>query len=61
MRYDRARVSLDRHATYIVAAFLAGAARGAAASRPLPAHERLIVEDVTDDEWKAFQEALAGS
>ena len=26
-RYDRARVSLDRHATYIVAAFLAGAAR----------------------------------
>ena len=27
MRYDRARVSLDRHATYIVAAFLAGVAR----------------------------------
>jgi integrase/recombinase XerD len=27
MRYDRARVSLDRHATYIVAAFLGGAAR----------------------------------
>ena len=27
MRCDRARVSLDRHATYIVAAFLAGAAR----------------------------------
>lgn len=27
MRYDRARVSLDRHATYIVAAFLAGASR----------------------------------
>lgn len=27
MRYDRARVSLDRHATYIVAAFLAGTAR----------------------------------
>jgi site-specific recombinase XerD len=27
MRYDRARVSLDRHALYIVAAFLAGAAR----------------------------------
>ncbi len=27
MRYDRARVSLDRHATYIVAAYLAGAAR----------------------------------
>jgi site-specific recombinase XerD len=27
MRYDRARVSLDRHATYIVSAFVAGAAR----------------------------------
>ena len=27
MRYDRGRVSLDRHATYIVATFLAGAAR----------------------------------
>jgi integrase/recombinase XerD len=27
IRYDRARGSLDRHATYIVAAFVAGAAR----------------------------------
>ncbi len=27
MRYDRARASLDRHATYIVAAYVAGAAR----------------------------------
>ena len=27
MRYDRARTSLDRHATYIVAAYFAGAAR----------------------------------
>jgi hypothetical protein len=27
MHYDRARASLDRHATYIVAAYLAGAAR----------------------------------
>ena len=27
MRYDRARFSLDRHATYIVATFLAGASR----------------------------------
>jgi integrase/recombinase XerD len=27
MRYDRARTSLDRHATYIVAAFIADAAR----------------------------------
>jgi hypothetical protein len=27
MRYDRGRVSLDRHATYIVATFVASAAR----------------------------------
>jgi integrase/recombinase XerD len=27
MRYDRARQSLDRHATYVVAAFVAGASR----------------------------------
>jgi len=27
MRYDRARGSLDRHATYIVATYLAGAIR----------------------------------
>jgi site-specific recombinase XerD len=27
MSYDRARTSLDRHATYIVAAFITGAAR----------------------------------
>ena len=27
MRYDRARVSLDRHATYIVSTFIAGASR----------------------------------
>ena len=27
VRYDRARASLDRHATYVVAAYLAGAAR----------------------------------
>ena len=27
MRYDRARGSLDRHATYIVAAYVAGTAR----------------------------------
>jgi len=27
MRYDRGRLSLDRHATYVVAAFVAGAAR----------------------------------
>jgi len=28
MRYDRARQSLDRHATYIVATFVAGSSRG---------------------------------
>jgi len=28
MRYDRVRQSLDRHATYVVAAFIAAAARG---------------------------------
>jgi hypothetical protein len=27
MRYDRGRGSLDRHATYIVATFVAGASR----------------------------------
>ena len=27
IRYDRARGSLDRHATYIVAAYIAGATR----------------------------------
>jgi integrase/recombinase XerD len=27
MRYDRAGASLDRHATYVVAAYVAGAAR----------------------------------
>jgi integrase/recombinase XerD len=27
MRYDRGRQSLDRHATYIVASFIAGAGR----------------------------------
>jgi integrase/recombinase XerD len=27
IRYDRARTSLDRNATYIAAAFIAGAAR----------------------------------
>ncbi len=31
MRYDRARQSLDRHATYIGATFVAGASRGDAA------------------------------
>jgi integrase/recombinase XerD len=34
MRYDRARTSLDRHATYIVATYIAGAARWRAALAP---------------------------
>ena len=34
MRYDRARKSLDRHATYIVATFVAGASRGNAETEP---------------------------
>jgi len=28
-------------------------------ARPLPPRERLVIEDVPDDEWAAFQEALA--
>jgi hypothetical protein len=28
-------------------------------SRPLPSRDRLIIEDVPDEEWVAFQEALA--
>lgn len=28
-------------------------------ARPLPPRERLVVEDITDEEWTAFQEALA--
>jgi integrase/recombinase XerD len=36
MRYDRARVSLDRHATYIVAAYLAGAAGSCEIAGPAP-------------------------
>ena len=33
MRYDRAGASLDRHATYIVAAYVAGAARSPCTAR----------------------------
>jgi site-specific recombinase XerD len=36
MRYDRARASLDRHATYIVAAFIAGAPVNTPAEAVLP-------------------------
>ncbi len=28
-------------------------------ARPLPPRDRLVLEDITDEEWKAFQEALA--
>jgi hypothetical protein len=28
-------------------------------ARPLPSREALVVKDITDEEWKAFQEALA--
>jgi hypothetical protein len=34
MRYDRARQSLDRHATYIVAIFVAGSNRGDTTHHP---------------------------
>jgi hypothetical protein len=27
-------------------------------ARPLPPRDRLVVEDITADQWKAFQEAL---
>jgi hypothetical protein len=36
MRYDRARGSLDRHATYIVATFVAGASRNRHRMAPPP-------------------------
>jgi hypothetical protein len=50
MRYDRARASLDRHATYIVAAYLAGAAGlvtavSASSRSPDTATLMLIYED----------------
>ncbi|MHB1508100.1 MAG: hypothetical protein ACYCST_08320 [Acidimicrobiales bacterium] len=28
-------------------------------ARPLPRHEDLVIEDVPDEEWAAFLEALA--
>jgi hypothetical protein len=30
-------------------------------ARPLPSRDRLVIEDVPDEEWAAFQEALAGA
>jgi hypothetical protein len=49
MRYDRARVSLDRHATYIVATLLAGASRchqrPALASEIAPERSVCVLDD----------------
>jgi hypothetical protein len=28
-------------------------------AKPLPPRERLVIEDVPEDDWTAFQEALA--
>ena len=28
-------------------------------AKPLPAEDELLIEDVTDEEWEAFHEALA--
>jgi hypothetical protein len=28
-------------------------------ARPLPPRDRLVVEDISEEEWRAFQEALA--
>ena len=28
-------------------------------ARPLRARDRLVVEDISEEEWRAFQEALA--
>jgi hypothetical protein len=49
MRYDRARSSLDRHATYIVAAYVAGADRilVSDASRSLAKREPIWRDDGT--------------
>lgn len=30
-------------------------------ARPLPSRDRLVIEDVPEDEWAAFQAALAGA
>ena len=30
-------------------------------ARPLPPRDRLVIGDVPDEEWVAFQEALAGT
>lgn len=30
-------------------------------ARPLPSRDRLVIKDVPDEEWAAFQAALAGT
>jgi hypothetical protein len=60
MRYDRARVSLDRHATYIVAAYLAGAARSTTGVAPATdatpnKHARPVDRVRSDGESSAVQ------
>jgi len=30
-------------------------------AQPLPPRERLVIDDVPQDEWTAFQDALAGA
>ena len=56
MRYDRARVSLDRHATYIAATYIAGASRyqmcvvlGAGYPRSAPRAARQLVHELSAD------------
>ena len=61
MRYDRARGSLDRHATYVVAAYVAGRRpvtdiscnelRLAATGRWPPAREYPVADDPIDARW----------
>jgi hypothetical protein len=57
MRYDRARVSLDRHATYIVATFLAGASR----RHHLPALAREIAPEAICAPERSATDPLLGA
>ena len=43
MRYDRGRGSLDRHPTYIVSTFVAGASRSPLSERQGEAHVRVVL------------------
>ncbi len=44
MRHDRARRSLDRHATYIVSTFIAGATRPVRASKAVGSEQTVATE-----------------